>query len=126
MSKTTSSRGFGRLLTFLAVIVAILSPIVYVLDKNLESFYIFNPEQLHDLQKRAIAQHGNNTRGVVGYIVEELNQKLPYISQTEEWFFNNAGGAMGGVYIIHASEQLVQALSWRRYEALTYMTRRHH
>jgi C-8 sterol isomerase len=41
----------------------------------------------------------------VQYIVDELREKYPaHVSKTEDWFFNNAGGAMGGVYIIHASE----------------------
>lgn len=93
------------MLTILAVVVGILTPIVYILDKNLESFYIFQPDHLHDLSKRAIDAHGNDTKGIVSYIVSELNGIVPqYVSEKEEWFFNNAGGAMGGVYIIHASE----------------------
>jgi C-8 sterol isomerase len=111
MAKTASTTasssmgGFGRLFAVLAVLVGILAPIVYVLEQNLESFYIFHPEHLHDLSKRAITAHGNNTRAIVEYIVTELNEKVPnHVTRTEDWFFNNAGGAMGGVYIIHASE----------------------
>lgn len=39
-------------------------------------------------------------------IVSELSAKLPggYINLNEEWIFNNAGGAMGAMYIIHASK----------------------
>jgi C-8 sterol isomerase len=96
----------SRTLTRLAVIIALVSALFYFLDSHLESFYIFSPPELHELSLRAIAAHGNDTRSVVGYIVGELSEKLPggYVNLDEEWIFNNAGGAMGAMYIIHASE----------------------
>ena len=96
---------FG-LLAVLAVLTALLSSIFYVLDGHLEKFYIFSPPQLNDLSQRAIGAHGNDTRKVVEFIVSELSEKLPggYVNLDEEWIFNNAGGAMGAMYIIHASE----------------------
>ncbi|KAL2218811.1 putative C-8 sterol isomerase (Erg-1) [Thermoascus aurantiacus ATCC 26904] len=94
-----------RSLTILAVILALVSAFFAYLDRHLESFYIFDPAHLHDLSQRAISAHGNDTRAVVNYIVAELDQKLDgkYLSKQEEWVFNNAGGAMGAMYIIHAS-----------------------
>lgn len=94
-----------RSLGFLAVFLALFSALYSFLDARLEQFYIFEPDHLHDLSQRAIAAHGNNTRGVVDYIVAELDQKVPsqYVNKDEEWVFNNAGGAMGAMYIIHAS-----------------------
>lgn len=96
----------ARILTLLALLVGILSPVVYFLEQHLESFYIFNPDHLHDLAKRGIAAHGNDTRSVVKYIVDELHGEAAltsYVNLDEEWVFNNAGGAMGAMYIIHAS-----------------------
>jgi len=86
-------------------VLAVLSAVFYYLDSHLEWFYILNPKDLHDLSLRAIGAHGNDTRSVVGFIVSELSEKLPggYINLDEEWIFNNAGGAMGAMYIIHAS-----------------------
>lgn len=94
-----------RLLTLLAITTALLSALIYFLDSHLDWFYIFTPEQLHDLSLRAIKTHGNDTTSVVSYIVGELSEKLPggYVNLDEEWIFNNAGGAMGAMYIIHAS-----------------------
>eukprot|EP00028_Trichosphaerium_sp_Am-I-7-wt_P014512 CAMPEP_0168509058 /NCGR_PEP_ID=MMETSP0405-20121227/526_1 /TAXON_ID=498012 /ORGANISM="Trichosphaerium sp, Strain Am-I-7 wt" /LENGTH=166 /DNA_ID=CAMNT_0008526397 /DNA_START=146 /DNA_END=646 /DNA_ORIENTATION=+ len=41
---------------------------------------------------------------IVAYIVTELNKKYPgHINNNQEWIFNNAGGAMGSMYVIHAS-----------------------
>lgn len=96
----------ARVLTLLALLVGLLSPVFYFLEQHLESFYVFDREHLHDLSKRAITAHGNDTRGVVRYIVDELHGAAAtsnYVNLDEEWIFNNAGGAMGAMYIIHAS-----------------------
>lgn len=102
----SQSSSWTKTLTITAIIVALLSAAYYFLDSHLEWFYIFNPGQLHDLSQRAIAAHGNDTREVVRYIVDELSEKLPggYVNLDEEWVFNNAGGCMGAMYIIHASK----------------------
>ncbi|KAI0596540.1 ERG2/sigma1 receptor-like protein [Biscogniauxia sp. FL1348] len=97
-------RSLGRWLTIIGVIIGTLMPIVSIIDQKLESFYIFEPSELHDLAKRSIGTHGNDTRAMVNDIVSELHAKYPdNINLDEEWIFNNAGGAMGAMYIIHAS-----------------------
>lgn len=84
------------LLLILGLLTVLLAGTIYVLDQNLELFYIFSPEQLKDVSARAIVQHGNDTAAVVQYIVGELSEKIPggYVNLDEEWIFNNAGGAM--------------------------------
>lgn len=106
--KSAAQKPWTRPLGILAVVVAFLSVIVYYIETHLEDFYIFSPAQLHDLSIRALDAHGNDTRSVVAYIVDELSGKLPggYVNLDEEWIFNNAGGAMGAMYIIHASTLL--------------------
>ncbi|CAD6446601.1 491f3e6b-bb84-4936-be36-633789011654 [Sclerotinia trifoliorum] len=93
-----------KLLTY-GAIFGLLTALYYFLDSRLESFYIFTPTQLHDLSQRAIGAHGNDTAQVVKYIVDGLSEQHPggYINLDQEWIFNNAGGAMGAMYIIHAS-----------------------
>lgn len=105
-NKSASARGRGTsTLTILAVVLAAFAALFYYLEQHLESFYIFDPVHLHDVSQRAIAAHGNDTRAVVKYIVSELDEKLDgkHLNFDEEWVFNNAGGAMGAMYIIHAS-----------------------
>ncbi|KAF4625607.1 hypothetical protein G7Y89_g12559 [Cudoniella acicularis] len=94
-----------RLLTVLAITTALLSGLIYFIDSHLENFYILSPPHLHDLSLRAIEAHGNDTASVVSFIVGELSEKFPggYVNLDQEWIFNNAGGAMGAMYIIHAS-----------------------
>lgn len=96
--------GSLRVLTWLGVLIGVLAPLFYILDQNVQRFFIFDTEHLHDLAKRSIATHGNDTRNIVGYIVNELHSMHPSnVNLKEEWIFNNAGGAMGAMYIIHAS-----------------------
>ncbi|KAF2724884.1 sigma receptor and C-8 sterol isomerase [Polychaeton citri CBS 116435] len=89
----------------IVLFAALIYGIYLQLEANLEKFYIFNPEQLHTLSLNAIEKHGNDTRAVVANIVDELKETAaaPHLNLHEEWIFNNAGGAMGGMYIIHAS-----------------------
>lgn len=102
----SSAGGIGCILKFLAVLIGIFAPTVYLLEQNLDSFYIFETDHLYDMSKRAISAHGNDTRAIVKYIVDELQDRTAvtkHINLDEEWVFNNAGGAMGAMYIIHAS-----------------------
>jgi C-8 sterol isomerase len=99
---------FVRKATITAIVFALLTSLYLFLDAHLDWFYILNPTDLHDLSLRAIEAHGNDTAAVVAFITSELSEKLPggYINLDEEWIFNNAGGAMGAMYIIHASKSL--------------------
>jgi C-8 sterol isomerase len=93
-----------RLLTSLGLLVGALSSLFYFLDSHLDKFYIFDPAQLHELSLAAIDKFGNDTAAVVNFIVEDLSERHPkHVNLDEEWVFNNAGGAMGAMYIIHAS-----------------------
>nr|QMU26485.1 C-8 sterol isomerase [Agaricus subrufescens] len=76
------------------------------LDTIKDRWYVFNPTSLHQLAQEAIAVAGqNNTQGMIDHIVSSLSTTHPswVNTNTSEWVFNNAGGAMGAMYIIHAS-----------------------
>ncbi|KAL2136386.1 hypothetical protein VTI74DRAFT_4030 [Chaetomium olivicolor] len=104
--KSCCSCSLTSWLKVLAILLGVLSPIVYLLEQNLERFYIFDLAQLKDVSARGIELHGNDTRAIVKHIVDELSGQASlksYVNLDEEWVFNNAGGAMGAMYIIHAS-----------------------
>lgn len=104
MSPPRNSNSLTSWLMLFGTLLGALLPVYVMLERNLSSFYIFDHEHLFDLSKRAIAEHGNNTKGMVDYIVTELHGMHPdAVNLHEEWMFNNAGGAMGAMYIIHAS-----------------------
>ncbi|CAP73741.1 uncharacterized protein PODANS_2_11010 [Podospora anserina S mat+] len=89
-----------------AILFAVLAPIFYVLDQNVDKFYVFNLPQLDAVTKAAINAHPGDTKAMVKYIVDELKADVTvsrYVNTDEQWVFNNAGGAMGAMYIIHAS-----------------------
>ena len=93
-------------LKIFAILFGVLAPVYYLLDQNLERFYVFKLDQLEDVSQRGIAAHGNDTRAIVQFIVDELAGQATvssYVNRDEDWMFNNAGGAMGAMYIIHAS-----------------------
>jgi C-8 sterol isomerase len=111
-----------RLFLLVSFFVICLAVIIGVLDSMKTRFYIFDPEQLHKLAQRALIANGhlkitngelipipqesaNTTRSVIDHIVAELRKTIDtrYLTDKEEWIFNNAGGAMGAMFIIHAS-----------------------
>lgn len=91
-------------LSIIGILLAALTTFMYMLESHLPSFYIFSPTSLSTLTQSALSLHGNDTAAVLSHIVSSLSTThTPYINLDEEWVFNNAGGAMGAMYIIHAS-----------------------
>lgn len=73
-----------------------------------DRWYVFEPNNLHQLAQAAIAASPNNTAGMINHIVTNLTATYPsrqirLNTNQNEWVFSNAGGAMGAMYIIHAS-----------------------
>ncbi|KAK4620092.1 C-8 sterol isomerase [Fulvia fulva] len=106
-SKTpkTSKPNYTGISIFIALLAASYGLYLF-LESQLENFYIFTPSHLHQISLSAISKHGNNTEAIVSSIVSDLQaipSIAPYINLDQEWVFNNAGGAMGAMYIIHAS-----------------------
>lgn len=95
----------------LATIIALIGTIITYIEANLRQFFIFDQPKLEAIAKNAVAKHGDAADMIFEEIVGEL-QKDPKIApklnknsfrDPNEWVFNNAGGAMGSMYIIHAS-----------------------
>ncbi|EJD41592.1 ERG2 and sigma1 receptor-like protein [Auricularia subglabra TFB-10046 SS5] len=102
----------------LGIILAVIATFCTWFDRTIEKRYIFQPAELHALVKTVVDRHPNDTRAMVNTIVSTLAQThgTRHINMRilkpvrdglhpaqSDWFFNNAGGAMGAVYVIHAS-----------------------
>lgn len=63
---------------------------------------------MHSVARAAVAAHPNDIDSIIPYIVANLSAEYsPRVvalnPDRQEWVLNNAGGAMGAMYIIHAS-----------------------
>ncbi|KAI0763507.1 C-8 sterol isomerase [Trametes elegans] len=79
-----------------------------VLDRVKDRWYVFTPEYLHEVAQAAVRAHPDDINAMIPFIVGNLSETYPASTvalnyDSSEWVFNNAGGAMGAMYIIHAS-----------------------
>jgi C-8 sterol isomerase len=70
-----------------------------------EGNYVFDAAVMESVAKEAVSLHGNTSaEAVVGHVVRELRARYPqHVAPTDEWLFNNAGGAMGAMTVLHSS-----------------------
>lgn len=75
----------------------------------LPSQYVFDPKVLQALAKESIQAHpGDNTTEIITDLIPRIKKEYgdkAVINDLnwEEWVFNNAGGSMGNMFIIHSS-----------------------
>ncbi|EMD35374.1 hypothetical protein CERSUDRAFT_116156 [Gelatoporia subvermispora B] len=79
-------------------------------DSIKERWYVLDPESLHQVAKAAVAAAPapDDINFMISYIVSNLTETYPESAialntNSSEWVLSNAGGAMGAMYIIHAS-----------------------
>lgn len=104
LSKTKEgNKCASRLMAWLSILAVLLAAMVG-LDQIKERWYIFDPHVLQEVAQHNIAKYGNDTHAMITHIAEDLESKYPgHVNLKEEWVFNNAGGAMGSMWILHGS-----------------------
>jgi len=64
--------------------------------------YVFDPSDLHEIARAAIGKKPRSE--MIAAVVDGLVAKYPkHIEPDGPWLFNNAGGAMGQIKILHSS-----------------------
>ncbi|PWY98542.1 putative C-8 sterol isomerase [Testicularia cyperi] len=113
--KPSSGRGgrglFSRCTMLTTSVLVGLVAVFAVLDSIRSRFYIFDHEKIYSVASGAVARNPGNATAIFDEILGSLRADpatAPYINKNhfsieEEWMFNNAGGAMGSMFILHAS-----------------------
>lgn len=64
--------------------------------------HLFDPHELHDVSRRALDR--GSTPAIIDAVIDELAERHPdHIRRDIPWLFNNAGGAMGQMKLLHCS-----------------------
>ncbi|MCA9635037.1 MAG: hypothetical protein KC420_03275 [Myxococcales bacterium] len=64
--------------------------------------YFFDPDELHQISRDAL--DAGDTEAIIDTVVRELKGRYPaQIRDDVPWMFNNAGGAMGQMKLLHCS-----------------------
>eukprot|EP00672_Neobodo_designis_P024050 CAMPEP_0174845792 /NCGR_PEP_ID=MMETSP1114-20130205/11935_1 /TAXON_ID=312471 /ORGANISM="Neobodo designis, Strain CCAP 1951/1" /LENGTH=229 /DNA_ID=CAMNT_0016080047 /DNA_START=33 /DNA_END=722 /DNA_ORIENTATION=+ len=89
-------------------VLAILAGVSVFLDNP--KHWVFDPAVLKECAQRGIAKaqkaaNGNATsQAIVHAVIDETVARYPnYAEYSKDWLFNNAGGAMGAMTVLHAS-----------------------
>ncbi|OAX36625.1 ERG2 and sigma1 receptor-like protein [Rhizopogon vinicolor AM-OR11-026] len=101
---------FAKWMTRVAAVLLLAATFTW-LDRIKDRWYVLEPKFLHELAQEAIAASPNNPQGMISHILTNLTSTYPQLESpalslnldSSEWVFNNAGGAMGAMYILHAS-----------------------
>ena len=100
--------------SFRIAVIGVIWALYTMANKVNSRFFLMSPEGLKDvfdatLETAYAAGQNENATFIVSTLMDGLVEKYPNVRmQTDfldrsEWVFNNAGGAMGSMYIIHAS-----------------------
>lgn len=102
-----------KLLYFAIVLTVLYAVFQQLFVSYLPRHYRFDPKTLARLSNEVIANHPNgNATAILEELAPRIKATYPGITNDlnwDDWVFNNAGGAMGSMFILHAliSEYLI-------------------
>mmetsp|Transcript_4624 Transcript_4624/g.7852 ORF Transcript_4624/g.7852 Transcript_4624/m.7852 type:complete len:215 (+) Transcript_4624:161-805(+) len=69
-----------------------------------DSQYVFSAEKMQQIARESIAESKGNVDEMLPLVVKKLATEYPdFIIPEPQWLFNNAGGAMGSMLVLHCS-----------------------
>jgi C-8 sterol isomerase len=64
-------------------------------------FYVFDPDKLHAIAKRAVGMPHDE---MIEFVIDEVAREYPdHITKKQDWIFSCAGGAVGVMTVLHGS-----------------------
>eukprot|EP00297_Palpitomonas_bilix_P013865 CAMPEP_0113912452 /NCGR_PEP_ID=MMETSP0780_2-20120614/28933_1 /TAXON_ID=652834 /ORGANISM="Palpitomonas bilix" /LENGTH=216 /DNA_ID=CAMNT_0000909409 /DNA_START=196 /DNA_END=846 /DNA_ORIENTATION=+ /assembly_acc=CAM_ASM_000599 len=92
----------GKLIKYLPVLAGLVALFYYGIGH--ESQYIFDKELMLEVSQAGIEHGQGDMNRTIEFIRAELVKKFPNnIFKHSPWIFNNAGGAMGTMLVLHCS-----------------------
>ena len=69
-----------------------------------DSQYVFSAEKMQQIARESIAESKGDVGEMLPLVVKKLATEYPdFIIPEPQWLFNNAGGAMGSMLVLHCS-----------------------
>jgi len=94
----------GRGFLWVALAPVVLWLLFVLLDGQISKAFLFEPTVLHTIAKKAIGSGNKTMEAIIETIATDLSRAYPgHVNLRQEWLFNNAGGAMGHLYLLHCS-----------------------
>lgn len=86
-----------------AAAVALASVLLYALARR-EPQYVFTAEAMQRIAGAAVLEGQGNASRAIDAAVRALRVQFPeHVLRDPPWMFNNAGGAMGSMMVLHCS-----------------------
>lgn len=89
----------GALLAAAAAVVAAL-----LLGVGHESHFVFDAPGMQEVARAAVAEGAGDAGKTVDATLRLMRERYPgWVEEEPQWMFNNAGGAMGAMLVLHCS-----------------------
>ena len=100
--KAKSTGGMGAKPVVMLVLMAVLAALTAV--PLMMPKHVFSPEVMKRVAQQAVKLGNGSSTVVVNTVIDLLAKEYPgYVNTEQDWIFNNAGGAMGAMTVLHAS-----------------------
>ncbi|EKX53547.1 hypothetical protein GUITHDRAFT_91839 [Guillardia theta CCMP2712] len=89
----------ARILLVSTIVLVLAIAVPFLTPKT-----VFDEKKLAEIARKALAKESKNATRIINNVIDLMRKEYPdYIEKGDKWLFNNAGGAMGSMTVLHAS-----------------------